>query len=160
MRNRKWKSVRPASLSEAFELCVEYAGEHRRPIKVLADLMGVELKTLYRWLADTSMPLNRLRQFETFCGIAFVSEYLCLAHGDRVVVEIPSGKRAGVAALSEVQVNAASALALLSQFYQNGQGVEETLSCLTRTLTEFAYHRQNVMKAAQPELALFGEAEQ
>lgn len=160
MRKRLWKSVRPASLSEAFELCVEYAAEHRRPIKALADLMGVDLKTLYRWLADTSMPLNRVRQFETFCGVAFVSEYLCLAHGDRVVVEIPSGKRAGVTALSEVQVNAATAMALLSQFYQNGQGVEETLSSLTRTLSEFAYHRQNVMKAGQPELALFGEAEQ
>ena len=36
------------------ELCIEFAAEHRRPVKVLVDLMGVETKTLYRWLAETS----------------------------------------------------------------------------------------------------------
>ena len=87
LRKRRWKSVRATSLSEAMDLCVEYAGsEQRRPIKVLADLMGVEVKTLYRWLGETSMPLNRIRQFEAFCGTTFVSDYLCLAHGDKVVV--------------------------------------------------------------------------
>ncbi|MFZ6713028.1 hypothetical protein [Undibacterium sp. TC9W] len=36
LRKRRWKSVRATSLSEAMELCVEYAGsEQRRPIKVL-----------------------------------------------------------------------------------------------------------------------------
>jgi hypothetical protein len=70
VRNRRWKSVRPTSLSEAMELCVEFATENRRPIKVIADLMGVEVKTLYRWLAETSMPLNKIRQFETFFGEA------------------------------------------------------------------------------------------
>lgn len=74
MRKRNWKSVRPSSLSEAFELCIEHAGEQRRPVKVLADLMGVEVKTLYRWLAENAMPLNRVRQFETFCGKSFISE--------------------------------------------------------------------------------------
>ncbi|WP_349591078.1 DNA adenine methylase [Vogesella oryzagri] len=80
MRKRNWKSARPASLSEAMELCIEFAAERRRPIKVLADLMGVETKTLYRWLAETSMPLNRIRQFESFCGIDLVSEYRVVQH--------------------------------------------------------------------------------
>lgn len=156
MRNRRWKSVRPASLSEAFELCIEFAAEHRRPVKVLADLLGVEVKTLYRWLAETSMPLNRVRQFETFCGASFVSEYLCLAHGNKVVVEIPTGKKAGVVEVAQVQANAAAAMALLARFYVDGLGAEETLSAMTSTLSEFAYHRQNVMKTWEPELELFG----
>ncbi|MCW3479705.1 hypothetical protein OL229_09040 [Neisseriaceae bacterium JH1-16] len=157
MRKRNWKSVRPSSLSEAFEMCVEYAAEHRRPVKVLADLMGVEVKTLYRWLADTSMPLNRLRQFEAFCGATFISEYLCLAHGNKVVIEVPTGKKAAVADLAESQANVAATFALLARFYQNGEAMEETLSAITRSLTEFAYHRENVQKSGRPELALFGE---
>lgn len=124
MRKRNWKSVRPSSLSEAFELCIEFASEQRKPVKVLADLMGVEVKTLYRWLAETSMPLNRVRQFEAFCGATFISEYLCLAHGNKVVVDIACGKKASVGNLAEVQANAAEAMALLARFYAEGTGVK------------------------------------
>jgi hypothetical protein len=138
------------------ELCIEFAGEQRKPIKVLADLMGVETKTLYRWLAETSMPLNRIRQFETFCGISLVSEYLCKAHGDKVVVAIPVGKKAGVAELAEVQCRFAEAMALLARFYQNGDAVNETVAALTETLTQLAYQRSNVLKTGEPELELFG----
>jgi hypothetical protein len=156
MRNRRWKSIRPTSLTEAMELCIEFAAEHRRPIKVLADLMGVEIKTLYRWLAETSMPLNRIRQFETFCGTSFVSEYLCLAQGDKVVVAISTGKKAGVTDIAEVQAGFAEAIALLARFYQTGDALEETVTALATTLSQLAYQRTNVLKSAEPELELFG----
>jgi len=159
MRNKRWKSVRPTSLNEALELCVEFAGENRRPIKVLADLMGVELKTLYRWLSDTSMPLNRIRQFETFCGIALISEYLCLAQGDKVVVAIPAGKKADVMELSDVQITFSEAMTLLARFYQRGEGLDETVTALSCTLSQVAYQRCNVLKAGSPELDLFGTAQ-
>ncbi|MCW3478806.1 hypothetical protein OL229_04390 [Neisseriaceae bacterium JH1-16] len=157
MRKRNWKSVRPSSLSEAFELCIEFAAEQRRTIKVLADLMGVEVKTLYRWLAEVSMPLNRVRQFEAFCGAAFVSEYLCLAHGNKVVIDIPAGKKAGVAELAEVQGNFAEAMALLVRFYEKSGALEETVSAISRTLAQLAYQRENVLKTSEPELSLFGD---
>jgi hypothetical protein len=155
MRNRRWKTVRPTSLAEAMELCIEFAAEKRRPIKVLADLMGIEVKTLYRWLADTSMPLNRVRQFETFCGVAFVSDYLCLAHGDKVVVSIPSGKKPGVSDLALLHGSFADAMALLVRFHQDGIEVDATVQALTETLTQVAFQRNNVMKASAPELDLF-----
>lgn len=156
-RKKKWKAVRAASLSDAMDLCIEFATENRRPIKVLADLMGVEIKTLYRWLSDTSMPLNKIRQFETFCGAAFISEYLCLAQGDKVVVAIPSGKKADVTDLAEVQAVFAEALTRLARFYQHGDDVENTVAALTKTLSQLAYQRANVVKVGQPELELFGE---
>jgi hypothetical protein len=137
------------------QLCVEFATENRKPVKVLADLMGVDVKTLYRWLADTSMPINRVRQFETFCGISFVSEYLCLAHGDKVVVSIPAGKKTNVLELSALQGLFADAVAFLVKFYQDGSGTEETVAALTETLTQVAYQRSNVLKASAPELDLF-----
>lgn len=156
LRKKGWKSRTAQSLSDAMELCVEFAAEkNRRPVKVLADLMGVELKTLYRWLADTSMPINRIRQFETFCGASFISDYLCMAHGNKVVVDIPMGKKANVTDLAEVQVSFAQALTLLAQFYQHGEAVEDTVAALTETLTQLAYQRSNVLKVAQPELELF-----
>ena len=156
LRKRRWKSVRATSLSEALELCVEYSTEHRRTIKVLADLMGVELKTLYRWMADTSMPLNRVRQFETFCGVSFISEYLCMAQGDKVVVAIPTGKKSDVTDLADLQGNFSESITFLSRFYQHGEALEETLAALTKTLSQLAYQRSNVIKVDQPELGLFG----
>ncbi|MTD33985.1 hypothetical protein [Paludibacterium denitrificans] len=158
MRKRNWKSARPSSLDEAIELCADHASEVlRRPAKVMADLMGVELKTYYRWLADSSIPLNRVRQFEYFAGASFVSEHLCLAHGNKVVIAIPAGRKASVTDVAELQANAAAAISLLARFYQDGSGLEETVSSLTRTLSEVAYHRENVMKASKPELELFGD---
>lgn len=155
-RKRRWKSIRATSLDEAMELCVEFASEQRRPAKVLADLMGVELKTLYRWLSETSMPLNRIRQFETFCGASFISEYLCMAHGDKVVVDIPTGKKADVTELATLQGNFSQAITLLSRFYQHGEDLDETVTALTETLSQLAFQRRNVLKVSQPELALFG----
>ncbi|MEX3629963.1 MAG: hypothetical protein VB138_11300 [Burkholderia sp.] len=57
------RKIQPAtSLREAVDRCVTTADANRRPAKVMSDLMGVELKTYYRWLSDLSMPLNRLLQ--------------------------------------------------------------------------------------------------
>lgn len=156
VRNRRWKSIRPTSLDEAVELTTEFAAAHGKPAKRMSDFMGVELKTYYRWLAENSMPLNRVRQFEEFAGASFISEYLCLAHGDKVVINIPAGKKAGVADLAEVQASFAEAIALLARFYQNGEALEETIGALTTTLTQLAYQRSNVLKAGAPELELFG----
>jgi hypothetical protein len=136
-------------------MCADHAAEKlRRPPKVLADLMGVELKTYYRWLADSSMPLNRLRQFEAFCGCGYISEYLCVA-GGKVVIDIPIGRGASVATLSQAQANSAQAFALLARFYEDKATAEETVEALSVTLSDLAYQRQNVIKHAEPELGLF-----
>lgn len=159
VRKTKWKSIKATSICHATELCLDYATEnHRRPAKVLADLMGIDVKLLYRWMSDSSMPLNRIRQFETFCGASYISEYLCTAHGNKIVIDIPAGKAATVTDLVEVQACFSEAMALLSRFYQSGDAIEQTLAALTTTLGQLAYQRSNVLKVSQPELELFGEA--
>jgi len=105
------------------ELCIQFASENRRPPKCIADLMGVPTTTLYRWLADISMPLNRVRQFEEFCGAAYVSEYLCLAHGDKVVISIPAGKKSNVTDLAEVQASFSESM-MLEYRYGDAEGAQ------------------------------------
>jgi len=153
---RQGKSV-PTSLGDAIERQLDAAAKLGLVPKKMADLMGVEVKTYYRWLAESSMPLNRVRQFEAFCKASHISEYLCTAQGNKVVIAIPSGKKAAVIELSEVQANAADAMALLARFYQDKVGLDETVSALSRVLSQVAYHRENVLKAGEPELELFGE---
>ncbi|WP_054285916.1 hypothetical protein [Gulbenkiania mobilis] len=153
---RQGKSV-PTSLDEAIERQLDAAAKLGLVPKKMADLMGVEVKTYYRWLAESSMPLNRVRQFEAFCKASYISEYLCTAQGNKVVIAIPCGKKAAVIELSEVQANAANAMALLARFYQDKVGLDETVSALSQVLSQVAYHRENVLKAGEPELELFGE---
>lgn len=153
---RQGKSV-PGTLDEAIERQVEAAARLGLVPKKMADLMGVEVKTYYRWLAESSMPLNRVRQFEAFCKASHISEYLCTAQGSQVVVSIPMGKKAAVADMADVQINAANAIALLARFYQDKDGLAETVAALTTVLSQVAYHRENVMKTGEPELELFEE---
>lgn len=153
MRNRKRI---PSSLGEAISLCMEVAEKNRRPAKVISDLMGVELKTLYRWLSEDSMPLNRLRQFETFCNAHFISDYFSTAAG-RVVIEIPVGKKATETDIAEMQTGFGESVVLLSKFWQNSASLENTVAALTQTLKQVAYQRENVLKSINPELTLFGD---
>ena len=87
------RQAKATSLDHAIELAKRHAKERRLPSKVMADLMGVELKTYYRWLLDNTLPLNRVAQFEALTGSRFISEYLSVLHGDRVVIEIPRGRK-------------------------------------------------------------------
>jgi hypothetical protein len=141
MRKKPRNSRHATTLGEAVELNLETAASNRRPIKVMADLMGVETKTFYRWMSENSMPLNLVRQFEEFCGAHHVSEYLCVADGRRIVIDIPTGRRPSVAAV-----------AVLCRYYQSGDEQAEALSALTHAMMQAAYHRANVAKDHAPEL--------
>ena len=62
------RQAKATSLDHAIELAKRHAKERRLPSKVMADLMGVELKTYYRWLLENTLPLNRIAQFEALTG--------------------------------------------------------------------------------------------
>lgn len=155
MRKRQWKNAQAHNLDEAIQLVAEWAEEkNRRPAKVMADLMGVELKTYYRWLAESSMPLNRIRQFEMFAGCHFISEYLSLAAG-KAVIDIPTGRRLQPADILDVQANFSEAMSLLVRHYQQGESLEQTVAAIGVVLSQLAWHRENVTRAGTPELDLF-----
>lgn len=158
MRKLTRKFQPATSLREAVDRCTAAADANRRPAKVLSDLMGVELKTYYRWLSDLSMPLNRVLQFEEFCGARYVSEYLCVANGRRVVIDIPTGRRPAVADLSSLQSAFADAAAVLCRYYGSGNEQTEAIASLTHAMTQAAYHRENVAKDRTPELQFDDEA--
>ena len=119
------RQAKATSLDHAIELAKRHAKERRLPSKVMADLMGVELKTYYRWLLENTLPLNRIAQFEALTGSRFISEYLSVLHGDRVVIEIPRGRKGKAADMAQVQSQTAAALALLAKWHEDGSGVDD-----------------------------------
>jgi hypothetical protein len=94
MPGRNWKRVAPTTLSNAIELCIEFAKEkHNRSVDRIAELIGLANKyTLYKWIESGKLPAISIRPFEHACGCDFVTRYL--AHSaHKLLIDIPSAAR-------------------------------------------------------------------
>jgi len=134
---------------------MEYAREkHNRSIDRIADLMGLANKwVLYKWLESGRMPAILIRPFEAACGIDLVTRYI--GHSaNKMLIEIPTGKRVTSTDLNELQSSFAGAVSLLVEFYERKNGSDEALAALTGLLEDVAWHRQNVQEHLQPGLEL------
>ena len=70
MKQQNWKAVRPLDLRDAMEWCTKYAkAKHNRSVDSIADLMGVNKWTLYKWMAEADMPARLIKTFEHACGV-------------------------------------------------------------------------------------------
>lgn len=76
------RQAKATSLDHAIELAKRHAKEQHRPSKVMADLMGVELKTYYRWLLDNTLPLNRIVEARA-CRLVVLPEWQGAGVGTR-----------------------------------------------------------------------------
>lgn len=158
MTRRNWKRVRARSLVHAMELCIEHARvRHNRSVDRVCDLMGEHsTSTLYKWLATGRLPAISIRPFEHACGATYVSEYLA-ASAHLLAVPMPSGRPAGESDVLDLQQGFADAVSLLIRFYKGEADAADTLSALTSTMNDMAWHRANVERAAAPDLPLFDD---
>lgn len=155
--NRKRSARRASSFIEATQMCLDVAmKKHNRGTKRIADLVGIKLDTLYKWLSEARMPINMVAVFENACGATYVTEYMC-ANAHLLAVEIPSGRKLKQTDVLELQKHFADATGMLIRFHENGADSEETAAELTALMGEIGWHRANVERHTQPELALFGD---
>lgn len=156
MSRRNWKKVRANSLRHAMELCLEFAREKQNlSVDRVADLMGLPSKwTLYKWLENGRIPAVLIRPFEHACGADFMTLYLA-ASSNRLVIDIPSGRKATNGEVNELQGSFSEAMGLLIRFYQGQSAATDTISSLNVLMSGIAWHSENVRKAESPELSLF-----
>lgn len=161
MSRRNWKKVRANSLRHAMELCLEFAREKQNlSVDRVADLMGLPSKwTLYKWLENGRIPAVLIRPFEHACGADYMTLYIA-ASSNRLVIDIPSGRKATNAEVNELQGSFSDAMGLLIRFYQGQSAAEDTITALNHVMGGIAWHSENVSKSQTPELAMFdGEDE-
>lgn len=154
MRKRIWKRVQPTSISHAMELCIEFAKErHNRSVDTIADLMGLSNKwTLYKWVESGKIPAVMIRAFEHACGVNFVTRWI--AHsGHQLLIPIPTGRAATAKDINGLNAEVTNAVGALIKFYDGALRVDDALAAIANAMTEMAWHRENVLKSAQPELA-------
>lgn len=157
MSRRNWKRVRPNSLRQAMQLCLDYARErHNRSVERVADLMGLASHwTLYKWMENGRLPAVLIRPFEHACGVTFVTDYVALS-AHKLPVDMPAGKPAQDTDVLALQTQFNEAVNLLARFYKGDADAGETIAALTAAMADIANHRANVAQSLEPELALFG----
>ncbi len=160
MAKMNWNRVRPTSLSHAMELCIEF-GRQKKNLSVdrIADRMGLANKwTLYKWIENGRMPAILIPTFEHACGANYMTTYLATA-AHKLLIDIPSGKRPSDTDIISLNANFNDAVSLLSRFYKGDVQVDQTINALTNSITEIAFHRENIQKDQMPELDLSLESD-
>lgn len=152
---RKRHTRVPSSLSDALQQCLDIAlKKYNRGPKRVAELMGVKLDTLYKWLSEHRLPANMIGAFEHACGATFVTQYLC-AQAHLLAVEMPRGRKVNASDVMDLQQHFSESMALLIAFYKGESDQDETVSSLQALMGQVAWHKANVERAASPELDLF-----
>ncbi len=159
MTRRNWKQERAISLRRGMELNVLHAREKlNRSVDRIADLMGMSSHfTLYKYLESGRMPAVLIPAFEHACGAHFITQYLANSSG-RMLVEIPTGRRASHKELNEVSAYTHQVMGMLIDFYEGRCEQQDVESALTTLIEDLAHQRGNVAKHQQPELLLGGES--
>lgn len=152
MPRHSWKKVRAGNLKQANDLCFQHAKEkHNRSVEAIADLMGVNSWTLYKWADEGKMPVRLVRSFEHACGIDLVSRWLATG-GNKLVIDIPSGKTGNADDIFALQDSSNEAVGALLNFYAEKSTAEQALVSVQSALERFSWHKMNVEKSHQPEI--------
>ena len=154
MTRRNWKNVRPNSLVHALRLCKEFAQERQNlSVERIADRMGVSHDSLYKWLATGRLPAILIPAYELACGTHFASIWLA-TNANKLVIDMPTGRRAAGTELLDMNSSCAAALQLLTAFYAAPQScdTEATLAALRLHMEQVGYHHANVQQFSTPEL--------
>jgi len=115
--------------------------------------MGATHDSLYKWLATGRLPTILVPAFELACGCHFASAWLAASAG-KLVIDMPAGRAATLADMVELNTGFATALQLLTDFYNDPThaDAEKTVAAMTHHLQQVAYHQANVAAYSHPEL--------
>jgi hypothetical protein len=152
MSKPNWRNVRPTNIQDAFSWCIRYAKhKHNHSVESIADVMGVNHWTLYKWIGEADMPAKLIRGFENACGVDYVSRWLIESAG-KMVIEIPRGKQCGPHEIQHLQAVYHVAVGELMGFYEDAKDIDSALSAIQASLEQTSWHKHNVEKYRQLEL--------
>ncbi|GAA5784676.1 hypothetical protein YWS52_09950 [Chitiniphilus shinanonensis] len=146
--------MQPGSLIEALRLAKDYARErHNLSVERIADLIGVSHHDLYKWLGNGRMPALLIPAYEMACRCHFVSSWLALSAG-KLVIDIPRGRSVAARDINQLQRLTTEAITQILNFTEGTTTAENALAAIHTSMAGLAWHKTNIEKHAQPELAL------
>lgn len=151
MVRTNWKRIIPHSLVKALNLTKEHGKEkHQLSVERIADRLGVSDSCLYKWLGDSTMPINRVIAFEQACGINFVTQYLAHSQG-YLLVPTPTGRKAEHKDLGELQLFMTQVMALIIKANDGQTGAESAIDGIKTLMEDLAFIQKNVAKNELPQ---------
>jgi transcriptional regulator with XRE-family HTH domain len=144
-------------LLHALRLSKDFARErHNLSVERIADRMGIGADLLYKWLANGRLPAILIPNYETVCGCHFVSQWLAMSAG-KLVIDIPAGRNAGARDVHRLQGLLNDAAGQIIKFAEGASDAATTLAAILAGMAGLAWHKTNIEKHVQPELAFTEE---
>ncbi|WP_288843233.1 hypothetical protein [uncultured Deefgea sp.] len=154
---RNWKAIQANSLIDALRLTKDYARECKNlSVERIADLMAVTHHDLYKWLGNGRMPSILIPAYELACGCHFVSQWLALSAG-KLVIDMPRGRASTARDVHALQALLNQAVGQILAFADGQAEAETALGAIHSGMAGLAWHKSNIEKHNQPELALGAE---
>lgn len=155
MSRRNWRRAQPTSLRQAIEMCKDYAREvHNLSVERIAEIMDEDSPwTVYGWLRDGSIPGRKLLGYQHACRCDFITRWLAHANG-QLLINIPLGRLPEGEDIKRLQAILNEAVGALLDFASGRTDADAVGGHLNTALEGLAWHRENVQRAAQPELDL------
>lgn len=155
MKRRSWKRAQPTTLRQAIEMCKDYAREvHNLSVDRIAEIMDEESPwTVYGWLRDGSIPGRKIMGYQSACRCDFITRWLAHANG-QLLIDIPVGRMPEGEDIKRLQAVLNDAVGSLIAFATGHTDDDQVAGEINTALEGLAWHRENVLRASQPELEL------
>ncbi|WP_432719876.1 hypothetical protein R0381_003622 [Jeongeupia wiesaeckerbachi] len=151
---RSWNRFVAADSTSAIRGCLGYARDHRNlSVEGVADLAGFSHHDLYKYASNGRMPAILIPPFEHACGAHFLSDWLALKAG-RLVISVPLGRSTSAKDINALQTVLNDAVGQILAFAAGNTDEHQALSAIHAAMAGLAWHRVNIEKHSQPELAL------
>lgn len=151
---RSWNTLQPTSFIDALRIAKDRARDCKNlSVERIADRMGCTHHDLYKWLSNGRIPGLLIPAYELATGSHYCSSWLALSAG-KLVVDIPRGKPSTAQDAHQLQQVLLEAVGQIMKFAAGQTEAEEALAAIHAGMAGLAWHRINISKHSQPELAL------
>ncbi|MCX7208080.1 MAG: hypothetical protein NT086_19275 [Proteobacteria bacterium] len=155
--DRNWNSFIPIDAASSIRGCLGKARDkNNKSVEGVADLMAATHHDLYKWQANGRMPAILIPAFEYACGASFLSEWLALKSG-RLVINVPLGRNANAQDVNKLQSLLTDAVSQILKFADGQTDATTAVAAIHAGMAGLAWHKVNIEKHSQPELALGDE---
>ncbi|MBB4867202.1 hypothetical protein HNP46_006113 [Pseudomonas nitritireducens] len=138
----------------AMKRCFQEAKANRQmSAERVADVLGVNVWRLYKWLETGRLPISYIPAFERACGAHYVTEALAKAN-HAVVADFPAGRRPSAAEFHAVQVKLLAATGALVDLEMGKASAEEADEAIWAALQALSSQMLNVKSMADPQQSL------
>lgn len=133
-----------SQIKAAIDECRAHAKlNYFRAVKDIAEIMGVDVWVLSKWVENSRLPVEEIPAFEAACGCNALSKCLAAA-GGYMTIPAPTGRYAKVASSAEVHLHVAAAIAESVAAEIDPSSSDEAVMAISKAIESLAWLRNQL----------------